>query len=85
MAAIKVDFKPLKKTSKRDKQKYLVLLSDQTVIIDTEWEAMRKAVKHCKANKKHIQEILPTYARINAQTTGLTKLLENLEITKSEL
>lgn len=82
MTPIRINFKKLKESKKRAKQKYLILISDQTVIIDTEWEAMKKAVRHCKCNKKQITEMLPTSSRINAQTTGLSKLLENLELTK---
>ena len=82
MIPIKISHKKLKKSTKKDKQKYLILLSDQTVIIENEWEAMKKATDHCMRNRKTIVEMMPTHARINAQTTGLSKLLESLEIKK---
>lgn len=75
---IRISHRKLIKESKRQKQKYLILLSDQTVIIDTEWEGMKKARQHGKP----IVEMLSTDARVNAQTNGLSKLLESLELPK---
>ncbi len=82
MTPIKISHKKLKKSTKKDKQKYLILISDQTVIIENEWQTMKKATRHCRVSKKSILDMLPTHARINAQTTGLSKLLESLEIKK---
>jgi hypothetical protein len=79
---IKISQRKLKPLRKRAQTKYLILLSDQTVIIDSEWVAMKKAIRYCREKGKHIQVMLPTYARVNAKTTGLTKLLETLETTK---
>jgi len=56
----------------------VILLSDQTVIIGGEWEAMKQAIRMGKP----IVEMLPTAARVNDQVTGLSKLLESLEIEK---
>lgn len=82
MTPIRINFKRLKESKNKSNQKYLILISDHTVIIDSEWEAMKKATRHCRLNNKQILDMLPTYARTIAQTTGLTKLLENLELTK---
>lgn len=76
--------KKLKEDGKKDQQKFLILLSDQTVIIDTEAEAMKQARRIMKGTKKYITEMIPTDARINKQRTTLTNLLENLETYKSE-
>lgn len=79
---IKIPLPSLKKIvgGKRSEQKYLILLSDQTTIIGNEWEAMKKAVR----SGKPIVEMLPTDARVNTQTTGLSKLLESLEIKNDQ-
>lgn len=72
--------KPLKKKGKRKQQKYLLLLSNDVVIIGSEFEVMRKYRKEFSG--KPILEMLPTSARLNNQTTVLTKLLESLEREK---
>lgn len=71
-------FRTLKTNLKRKQQKYLVLLSNQVVIIDNEWAAMKRA----RQLKKPIVDMLSTSARMNSQETVLTKLLESLEIAK---
>lgn len=60
---------------KREQQKYVVLLSNQTVIVGSEWQAMKRAVRM----RKSILDMLPTYKRINDQVTSLTKLIESRE------
>jgi Na+/phosphate symporter len=67
-----------KAQKKREQQKYVVLLSNQTVIVGSEWDAMKRAVK----TRKVILEMLPTYKRINDQVTSLTKLIESREPNK---
>jgi len=74
---IRCDRKKLIPQSKKEDQKYLILLQDQTVIIDSEWEAMKKWKRHYP--EKRIVEMLPTNSRLIAHTTSLSKLLENLE------
>jgi hypothetical protein len=71
----KVDFKPLKRRSRRLHDKFLLLLSNQVVIIDTEWEALITARK--KYPEKRIVEMLPTKRKnIKSEVTTLNKLLE---------
>lgn len=67
----------LKFTPKREQSKYMVLLSNDTAIIDTEWEAMKTAKKMMR-EKPHltIVEMVQTDTRAIAQTTVLSKLLE---------
>lgn len=77
-AAQKRHHRKLKTSPKRKQQKYLVLLSNQVVIIGSEWTAMKEATR----TGKTIIDMLPTDARVNDQTTVLTKLLESLEIKK---
>lgn len=74
---IRCDSKKLIPESKKEDQKFLILLQDQTVIIDTEWEAMKKWKRWFR--EKRIIEMLPTNSRLIAHTTSLSKLLENLE------
>lgn len=81
MSQIKISHKKLIASGKKDQQKYLILLSDQTVFIDTEYEGMKRARKHGKT----IIEMMPTNARLIAQQTSLTKLLERLEVEKFQL
>lgn len=69
----------LKAMSKKQRQKWLVLCSDQTVFINTEFQAMKQARQHGKP----IVEMLKTSARILPQTNGLSKLLESLEVKKN--
>lgn len=70
--------KELTRKNKRQQQKYLLLLSNQIVIIGGEWEVMKMWRKYY--HDKSIHELLPTTARLNSGVTGLTKLLESLEI-----
>lgn len=74
--------RPLKFNPKKPQQKYLVLLSNQRVFIDTEWEAMKSAVKECRATGARIIEMLPTESHKIKITTDLSTLLENLEREK---
>ena len=62
----------------KPQQKYLILLSDQTVIVDEEFEAMKKAIK----TQKPIIDMLPCSNKMGAQKTNLTLLLEKLESNK---
>jgi hypothetical protein len=74
--------KSLVNKPKRPEQKFIVLMSDQTVFIGLEWEAMKKARKYGKP----VVDMLPTSARVNSQSTSLTKILESLEReTKPEI
>lgn len=69
----------LKSNPKRRQQKYLILLSNQMVIIDTEFVAMKRA----RAFDKPIIEMLAHNGRSHsAQPINLTSLLESLEQTK---
>ncbi len=70
----------LNKKLKRPQQKYLILLSNQVVIIDTEFQAMKKWRR--QFFDKKITEFQKTDARANCQVTGLTKLLESLEVER---
>jgi len=51
------------------------LLSNSIVVIDTEMQSMKKALKFGKP----ISDMHMTDARIHSQTTTLNKLLETLE------
>lgn len=42
---IEAEFRKLKKRKRRSQVKYFVLLSNQAVIIDTEWDALSTARK----------------------------------------
>lgn len=75
---MKVDNKKLVTHTKRSQQKYLVLMSNQRVIIGSEFAAMKKAVR----TGKPILDMLPTDARVNDQENDLSKLLESLDIKK---
>jgi len=75
---MKVDNRKLVSHTKRSQQKYLVLMSNQQVIIGSEWSAMKKAVR----TGKPICDMLPTDARVNDQVNDLSKLLESLEVKK---
>lgn len=66
--------KKLKSNLKRAEQKYLILLSDQTVIVNSEFQAMKEA----RQFGKPIIEMQKTDARVNNQVTNLSILLENL-------
>ncbi len=70
-----IDNKPLITSGKRVTQKFLVLLSNSIVVIDTEMQSMKKALKFGKP----ISDMHMTDARIHSQTTTLNKLLETLE------
>lgn len=78
-------------TNKKDQQRYIILLSNDVAIIDTEWSAMKRArflmssAKHrptYKSNNLRIVEMYPTSSRLIAQETTLTKLLEALDHEK---
>lgn len=71
--------KKLKSNLKREEQKYLILLSDQTVIVNSEFQAMKEARRFGKP----IIEMQKTDARVNNQVTNLSILLENLEREKT--
>lgn len=74
-----VDSKPLILSNKKSEQMYCVLLSNQVVIIDTEFEAMKKYRKLYFKNGTRVLEFLPTDKRLIAQTGILDNILENLE------
>jgi hypothetical protein len=76
-----VDNRNLSVVKKRKEEKYLVILSNQTVVIDTEFQAMKRARRH----QKPISDMHMTDARIHAQETSLTKLLESLEVKNTEI
>lgn len=79
--------KPRKLISKGKKkqQKYLVLLSNDRAIIDTEFKAMKKARwALLRAPHLRIVEMIPTGARVIAQENTLTKILESLEKPKHD-
>lgn len=70
-----IEQRTLVRVLKKPQQKYIILLADQTVIIDNEFAAMKEAIKR----RKTIVEMLPTDSRLIKQVTGLGKLLESLE------
>jgi hypothetical protein len=70
--------KPLKSKLRRKETKYLVLLSNNQVVIGPEWWA----AKHARLTGKRISEMLLTNVRVNRQITTLNKLLENLELDR---
>lgn len=74
---ILVDNKKLITRNKSQEQKYLILLSNQQVIIGSEWLGMKMATRFGKP----ISDMLPTDARINDQVTTLDKLLDNMNYT----
>lgn len=73
-SSVQVDRKKLKPYRSKDVQKYLILLSNQLVILDDEFSAMKKA----RLSGKAILEMYPTNRVIN-RTTTLTHLLEENE------
>lgn len=76
----KLDNRKLNKKLKRPQQKYLILLPNDRVIIDTEFQAMKTWRK--KYSDKPIVEMLKTDSRANSQVNTLTKLLESLEVER---
>lgn len=70
---VKVDRKKLKPTPKKQQQKYLILLSNQNIIIDNEWAAMKKARRSGKA----ILEMFKISNRVISQETSFEKYLES--------
>ena len=69
----KIDFKRLRKPRRRNQDKYLILLSNQVVIIDTEWDGMKRAMRSGKRIEEMI--LLPNRNR-KLEVTTLNKLLE---------
>lgn len=77
---LRVDRKPLIKVKKRGKKKeqlVLILLGNQTTIIDTEKEAMKKFRKYHE-KKTYIVDMFDTNKRLIAQTSSLSNLIDNL-------
>ncbi len=72
---VRVDRKPLRKEpSPRELMKYFILLSNQIVIIDAEWDGMKKA----RMSGKQVLEMFELDGRENRklEVTTLTHILE---------
>jgi len=79
---LRVDNKKLiRSKNKKEQQKYLILLSNDVVIINEEFTAMKIARRY----NKPIRDMLPTNARLINQVTVLSKLLEALDGEKETI
>lgn len=59
--------------------RYCVMMLDETCFIDTEWAAMKKAVRHLKKTGKSIAAMTKTSA-LKAETTTYSKLVNRTRI-----
>ena len=69
----KFSHRRLRNKKRRQEDKFLILLSNQIVIIDTEWDGMKRARKH---GKPVVEMIRLSNRNRKLEITSLNKLLE---------